>query len=69
MKNEDLVRLGYEEFNREKAPPSTWVPDGEFVNAREDPDHATYRGIDAIRKQHQALGPVAGEPKAVGLSE
>ena len=23
------------------------------MNSREDPDHATYRGIDAIRKQHQ----------------
>lgn len=49
--NVDLVRAGYEWFNREKAePPPTWHPDGEFVNAREDPDHAIYRGIDAIRK-------------------
>jgi ketosteroid isomerase-like protein len=50
---EDLVRFGYEWFNREKEPPPTWLADGEFINAREDPDHATYRGIDAIRKQHQ----------------
>ena len=50
---EDLVRWGYAWFNREREPPPTWRPDGEFVNAREDPDHATYRGIDAIRKQHQ----------------
>jgi ketosteroid isomerase-like protein len=50
---EDLVRSGYDWFNREKEPPPTWLPDGEFVNAREDPDHATYRGIDAIRKQHE----------------
>jgi ketosteroid isomerase-like protein len=50
---EELVRWGYEWFNREREPPPTWLPDGEFVNSREDPDHATYRGIDAIRKQHQ----------------
>jgi ketosteroid isomerase-like protein len=50
---EALMRWGYEWFNREKEPPPNWLPDGEFVNAREDPDHATYRGIDAIRKQHQ----------------
>jgi ketosteroid isomerase-like protein len=50
---EELVRWGYAYFNREHEPPPTWLPDGEFVNAREDPDHATYRGIDAIRKQHQ----------------
>jgi ketosteroid isomerase-like protein len=49
----ELTRFGYEWFNREKEPPPTWRPDGEFVNAREDPDHTTYRGIDAIRKQHQ----------------
>jgi hypothetical protein len=50
---EDLIRWGYDWFNREKEPPPTWLPDGEFVNAREDPDHATYRGIEAIRRQHQ----------------
>jgi ketosteroid isomerase-like protein len=51
--NEDLVRAGYEWFNREREPPPTWDPDGEFINAREDPDHAIYHGVDAIRKQHQ----------------
>ena len=50
---EELMRWGYDWFNREKEPPPTWLPDGEFVNSREDPDHATYRGIDAIRKQHR----------------
>jgi ketosteroid isomerase-like protein len=50
---EELVRWAYAYFNREHEPPPTWLPDGEFVNAREDPDHATYRGIEAIRKQHQ----------------
>jgi ketosteroid isomerase-like protein len=50
---EQLVRWAYDWFNREKEPPPSWLPDGEFVNAREDPDHSTYRGIEAIRKQHQ----------------
>ena len=53
QKNEDLVRSGYEWFNREKEPPPTWLPDGEFINDREDPDHAIYRGINAIRKHFQ----------------
>jgi len=52
-RTEELLRWGYEWFNREKSPPPTWLDDGEFINSREDPDHATYRGIDAIRKQHQ----------------
>ena len=53
MDVDELVRAAYAHFNREHEPPPMWLPDGEFVNAREDPDHATYRGIDAIRKQHQ----------------
>jgi ketosteroid isomerase-like protein len=53
QENEELTRFGYEWFNREKEPPPTWQPDGEFINSREDPDHTTYRGIDAIKKQHQ----------------
>jgi ketosteroid isomerase-like protein len=51
--NEELVRFGYDWFNREKEPPPTWLPDGEFINSTEDPDHATHRGIDAIRQQHR----------------
>jgi hypothetical protein len=27
-----------------------WHDDGEYVNSREDPDHATYRGVEAIEK-------------------
>ena len=50
---EEIVRGAYAHFNRRREPPPMWRPDGEFVNAREDPDHATYQGIDAIRKQHQ----------------
>jgi ketosteroid isomerase-like protein len=50
--NEDLTRAGYEWFNTKRELPPFWLPDGEFINSREDPDHAVYRGIDAIRKQH-----------------
>ena len=51
---ERVVAAGYEELNREKGPPpDLWLPDGEYINSREDPDHATHRGIEAIRKQHQ----------------
>jgi ketosteroid isomerase-like protein len=50
---EELIRWGYDWFNREREPPPTWLSDGEFVNSREDPDHATYRGIEAIRAQNQ----------------
>jgi ketosteroid isomerase-like protein len=51
--NEDLVRFGYEWFNREHEPPPTWLADGEFINSRADPDHAVHSGIDAIRKQNR----------------
>jgi ketosteroid isomerase-like protein len=30
--------------------PDWWHPEGEYVNASGDPDHATYRGIEAITK-------------------
>ena len=53
QENEELIRDGYEWFNTKKEPPPVWLPDGEFINSREDPDHAVYRGIDAIRKQHE----------------
>jgi len=53
LQNEELARFAYDWFNREKEPPPIWLPDGEFINAGEDPGHATYRGIDAMRKQHQ----------------
>jgi ketosteroid isomerase-like protein len=53
--NEDLVRAGYEWFNREREPPPTWDPDGESINAREEPDHAIYQGLDALaRGEHTA---------------
>jgi ketosteroid isomerase-like protein len=47
--NEELVRAGYEWFNREHEPAPTWHPEGEYINASEDPDHAVHRGIEAIR--------------------
>src|SRR4029077_11564985 len=48
---EDSLRSGYERGSREKAPPEDWWhPDGEYVNSTDDPDHATYRGLAAIRK-------------------
>jgi ketosteroid isomerase-like protein len=51
---EDLIRLGYESFNRGEGPSEEfWLADGEFVNSRDDPDHATHSGIDAIRAQNQ----------------
>jgi ketosteroid isomerase-like protein len=50
---EELVRWAYEWFNREKEAPPTWHPDGEYINAREDPDHGVARGIEAIRNQIQ----------------
>jgi ketosteroid isomerase-like protein len=53
QENEALVRFGYDWFNREKEPPPTWLPDGEFVSSRDDPDHGVFRGIDAIRAQHR----------------
>jgi ketosteroid isomerase-like protein len=47
----DWLRSGYQRGSRDKAPPADWWhPDGEYVNAREDPDHATYRGLEAITK-------------------
>jgi ketosteroid isomerase-like protein len=51
--NEELVRFGYDWFNREREPPPTWLADGEFINSRADPDHAVHRGLEAIRKQNQ----------------
>ena len=50
---EERIRWGYAWFNREREPPPLWCEDGEFVNSRDDPDHAVHRGIDAIRRQHQ----------------
>jgi ketosteroid isomerase-like protein len=54
---EDLVRLGYEGFNAERTVASGfwvtsrfWHEDGEYVNARDDPEPAIHRGLDAINR-------------------
>jgi ketosteroid isomerase-like protein len=51
--NIDFVRDGYARFNagERKAELWFWHPDAEYHAAREDPDSAVHRGIDAIRKQ------------------
>jgi ketosteroid isomerase-like protein len=53
---EDLIRASYESLNLDKggAHEEWWHDDGEFINAREDPDHATHRGVSAIRAQAKA---------------
>jgi ketosteroid isomerase-like protein len=51
QENVDFVLGSYEWVNNEqKVAVDWWHSDGEYVNAREDPDHATYRGLDAIEK-------------------
>ena len=52
--NVDFVLAAYQWANRERRLGRAglgrdgWHPDGEYVNSRSDPDHATYRGHDAI---------------------
>jgi ketosteroid isomerase-like protein len=50
----DLARAAYEWVDRHREPPPIWHPDGEFLNAREDPDHAIYSGPEAVHKQNYA---------------
>ena len=51
QENVDFVLASYEWGDREqRLAIDWWHADGEYVNSREDPDHATYRGIDAIEK-------------------
>ncbi len=46
-----MVVASYAWGNRErKLAQPWWHEDGEYVNAREDPDHATHRGVDEIEK-------------------
>jgi ketosteroid isomerase-like protein len=53
QENVEIVRDAYARYNAgERTPePSFWHPDGEYHAAREDPDSAVHRGIDAIRRQ------------------
>ena len=48
-----LVLAAYARYNAgEKVPQlDFWHEDGEYQAAREDPDSATHRGIEAIRRQ------------------
>jgi ketosteroid isomerase-like protein len=51
QENVELVLASYEWFNRERRfARDWWHADGEYVNSREDPDHATYRGVEEIDK-------------------
>jgi ketosteroid isomerase-like protein len=51
QENVEFVLAAYEWGNRERRlARAWWHPDGEYVNAREDPDHATHRGVEAIDK-------------------
>jgi ketosteroid isomerase-like protein len=49
----ELTQFAYAWWNREKETPPVWHPEGEYINSRDDPDHAVYKGIDAVRKQNQ----------------
>ena len=51
--NVKFVLDGYARFNAGERVPGLWffTPDAEYHAAREDPDHAIHRGIDAVRQQ------------------
>ncbi len=53
---EDFIRSAYRRFNDgEKVPPDDlWHADSEYVNSSDDPDPATHRGLEAVRKQFKA---------------
>jgi ketosteroid isomerase-like protein len=51
--NVKFVLDGYARFNAGERVPGLWffTPDAEYHAAREDPDHAIHRGIDAVGQQ------------------
>ena len=53
QENVEMIRDGYARFNAGERTAELWFwrPDAEYHAAREDPDAAVHRGIDAIRKQ------------------
>src|SRR3954470_22854875 len=53
QKNVQFVRDGYARFNAGERTAELWFrhPDAEYHAAREDPDSAVHRGIDAIGRQ------------------
>jgi uncharacterized protein len=52
--NVKFVLHGYARFNGGEKVPELWffTPDAEFHAAREDPDSAVHRGLDAVRAQY-----------------
>ena len=51
--NVEFVLDGYARFNAGERRPELWywLPDAEYHAARDDPDSAIHRGIDAVRRQ------------------
>jgi ketosteroid isomerase-like protein len=51
--NVEIVLDAYSRYNAGETVPELWFwhPDAEYHAAREDPDSAVHRGIEAIRKQ------------------
>ena len=51
--NVEIVRAAYARYNAGERIPELWFwhPHAEYHVAREDPDSAVHRGIDAIRQQ------------------
>ena len=65
--NVEIVRNRYARYNAgARSRPGFWHEDAEYHAAREDPDSATHRGIDAIRRQferwHEAYPDLKVEP-------
>ena len=55
-RNVKFVLDGYARFNAGENEAGLWFysPDAEYHAAREDPDSAIHRGIDAVRRQFQS---------------
>ena len=54
--NVTFVLDGYGRFNAGERVPERWffTPDVEYHAAREDPDSATHRGLDAVKRHYAA---------------
>jgi uncharacterized protein len=69
--NVELVLGGYARYNAGERTVGArfWHEDAEYRSAREDPESATYRGIDAIRQQfdrwHEAYPDLRAEVQQV----
>jgi ketosteroid isomerase-like protein len=53
QENVEIVRDAYARYNAGERTPELWFwhSDAEYHAAREDPDSAVHRGIDAVRRQ------------------